>query len=112
MTEKLSKRGYLHFIAGEQDYVIVQDHEDPTAQFSITFDEIDELKAFKDRLVSNRARRRPGGRDHDFITCEWEDCPECEEARSQSTCDECGGAVIDVEGTWYHEPWCSEAERP
>ena len=49
-----SKRGFLNFVPGEQDYIIVQDREDTSAQFSITFSEIDELKTYKDSLVRKR----------------------------------------------------------
>jgi len=49
-----SKRGFLHFIVGEQDFIVVQDNEDRSAQFSITFDEIDELKELKDKTVQKR----------------------------------------------------------
>lgn len=50
--EQRTKRGMLHFrFQGDGEYLLVSCHEDPDAFFSITFAEVDELKAFKDRMA-------------------------------------------------------------
>jgi len=53
--------------------------------------------------------------EHDAMTCEWEDCPDCEEVfafeHSQRTCEECGRTVFGADGGWYHKPGCSKGKK-
>ena len=54
--------------------------------FSLLFDEFADLRGAVERIVDR--------------------------LNESDTCDECGGYVIDLKGTWSHKPSCSRRTGP